>query len=462
MGFRFGRPRRFYRGVRTRLSKYKLFTSSFALRRNIHLEDEKSRRVEPDGQTSAEGDVAESAPAHVFSPDAGMSLAHMDIEQKGMGKKCALDEANALLAALFDRAPYGIVIAGIDGKFIRANTAFQVMTGLNEAELFNHSIESLTHQDDYLANKVLLDQLLSGERASFEIEKRYFLNDSTIWINSFVSTIDNSKCKNRYLVAIVRDITDRKRAEREVSSSQLELRSLYDRLQTIREEERIALAREVHDQLGQILSAAKIDIKLLEDDIRLPNAVLSKRKISTELHSARVSLEKAIESVRRIATELRPPELDAQGLGAAIEWHSLDFERRTKIKCRVEILTGIDEPEGVIATALFRIFQEATTNVLRHAKARNVRVSLGYRGNAALLRVYDDGIGIKLTRTESARSLGIRGMHERAAALKGKVVVAAVQPRGTLVSAKIPMGKKDDGFGEGQKLTLASYAGGKM
>ncbi|MES2024898.1 MAG: PAS domain S-box protein [Pseudomonadota bacterium] len=211
------------------------------MRRNIHLEDEKSRRVEPDEQTSAEWDVAESAPAHVLSPDAGMSLAHTDIEQKGMGKKCALDEANALLAALFDRAPYGIVIAGIDGKFIRANTAFQVMTGLNEAELFNHSIESLTHQDDYLANKVLLDQLLSGERASFEIEKRYCLNDSTIWINSFVSTIDNSKCKNRYLVAIVRDITDRKRAEREVSSSQLELRSLYDRLQTIREEERISV-----------------------------------------------------------------------------------------------------------------------------------------------------------------------------------------------------------------------------
>ena len=195
-----------------------------------------------------------------------------------------MDDAHALLSALFDRAPYGIVIADAEGKFIRANTAFQVMTGLSEAELFNHSVESLTHQEDYPANKVLLDQLLNDERTSFEIEKRYCLNDATIWINSFVSTIESRKNNSRYLVAIVRDITDRKRAEREVSSSQLELRSLYDRLQTIREEERIDLAREVHDQLGQILSAAKIDIKLLEDDIRLPNTILSRKKIATELH----------------------------------------------------------------------------------------------------------------------------------------------------------------------------------
>jgi signal transduction histidine kinase len=237
------------------------------------------------------------------------------------------------------------------------------------------------------------------------------------------------------------DITDRKAAEQEISCSQKELRILYDRLQSAREEERIALAREVHDQLGQTLSAAKIDIKLLEEDVRSPDAPLSRQKIAAELGSASHSIETAIQSVRRIATELRPPELDDHGLGAAIEWHAADIERRTRIKCSVMVAAAMPQVTGIIAITVFRIFQEAMTNVLRHAQASQVWITLDRHADAIRLRVRDNGTGIAPARERSARSLGIKGMRERAALVGGKLVIGRLRPRGTLVAVRVPLGK---------------------
>jgi signal transduction histidine kinase len=241
------------------------------------------------------------------------------------------------------------------------------------------------------------------------------------------------------LAVYICNITDRKCAEQAILSSQKELRILYDRLQTIREEERVALAREVHDQLGQILSAAKIDIKLLEEDIRPVNAPLSRHKISKELRSARLSIEKAIQSVREIAADLRSPELEDHGLFAMIKWHARDFERRTRIKCSITISEALSEPRGLIAVVLFRIFQEATTNILRHAKAGEVWISLDRRGAMILLRVRDNGIGIGPALARSSHSMGIKGMRERVTILKGRLLVSALQPQGTLVSVRIPV-----------------------
>jgi PAS domain S-box-containing protein len=284
-------------------------------------------------------------------------IAHAELECRVAERTQELLKASKLLAAVFDRAPGGIAITDIEGNFIRANAAYQELIGYAEPELLAHSMESLTHPEDYPEKKALLQQLLSGERESFEMEMRYRLPDGTvIWVNNFVSKIDDEGHRPRYFVKITQNIADRKRVEREIQSSPRELRMLYDRLQTVREEERVALAREVHDQLGQILSAAKIDIKLLEDDVRPQGAPLSRRKISMELRSARLTIEKAIQSVRKIATELRPPELEDQGLRAAIEWHARDFERRTRIKCSLTVSAAMREPTRLIATALFRIF----------------------------------------------------------------------------------------------------------
>lgn len=352
----------------------------------------------------------------------------------------ALRTASKLLSAVFDRAPGAIAITDIDGRFVRANAAYQRLVGYAENELVGRSMQELADPEDDARKQALLQELRDGRRTSFELEMRYVRRDGwVIWVSNFVSVIDDEQRRPRYFVKITQDITDRKRAEREILASRNALSALYDRLQSVRETERVALAREVHDQLGQILSAAKIDIKLLEDDLRPKDTVLSRRKISTELRSARRTLDKAIQLVRQIATELRAPDIEDQGLHAAIAWHVRDFERRTKIRCHLVLPAGAPEPAGEAASALFRIFQEAMTNVLRHAKASQVWISVTHRKHAVLLRVRDDGAGISRKHARSAHSIGLVGMRERASLVEGRLLIGPARGGGTLVSAKIPI-----------------------
>lgn len=354
----------------------------------------------------------------------------------------ATKDASTLLTAVFDKAPGGIAITDLGGRFVRANAAYQSMVGYSEQELSGMTMESIALPEDFSLKKALLERLLEGQCKSFQLELRYIRRDgSTVWFQNFVSTIDDERGRPRYFVKIAQDISDRKRAEAEIISSQQELRILYERLQSVRQEERISIAREVHDQLGQILSAAKIDIKLLEDDLRPSNVPLSRRKIATELRSARRTLEQAIQQVGKIATDLRPPELEDQGLYTAISWHARDFERRTRIPCNVKLPREMREPTGLTAVTLFRILQESMTNILRHAHANHVWICLGRRGDAVLMRVLDDGIGISARQVRSSRSIGVTGMRERAAIANGRLGVRAIRDGGTLVSALIPLSR---------------------
>jgi signal transduction histidine kinase len=200
--------------------------------------------------------------------------------------------------------------------------------------------------------------------------------------------------------------------------------------------ERTALAREVHDQLGQTLSAAKIDLRLLEDVILTRWPELQPEEVARELHGANGMLDRALQIVRQIATELRAPELD-QGLYAALEWHARDFEQRTRIRTSIELGAGLPQPDRAAAEALLRIFQEALTNVLRHAHAREVRMTLERRGERLLLRVRDDGVGIVRGKPVRTGALGITGMRERATLAQGRLLVGPLKPRGTLVSALV-------------------------
>ncbi|GGE75681.1 hypothetical protein GCM10008020_20430 [Massilia psychrophila] len=354
-----------------------------------------------------------------------------------------LREANRLLAAVFDRAPGGIAITDTLGRFVRANPAYQALAGVTEQALLGRTVADLTVASDYPAAAEKIAALEGGAVDSAQMEVRCRRADgSVIWIHNFVSIIADGAGRARYFVHVASDITERKRVEAGRRAAQDELNVLYQRLQTVREAERTALAREVHDQLGQILSAAKIDVKLLEGDIRVHGTALAPEKIIAELHSAGVTLDRAMQLVRDIATELRAPELDGQGLYAAIEWHARDFERRTRVSVHLELGAGLAQPVRAAGEALLRIFHEALTNVLRHAHASCVWVSVEQRGAALLLRVRDDGSGIARQRARAVcfdGSLGIIGMRERAALAHGRLRVGPLTPRGTLVSALIPM-----------------------
>jgi len=366
--------------------------------------------------------------------------AHAELERRVAERTEALRAASGLLGAVFDRAPGGIALSDGNGRIVHANAAYAALVGLDAASLRERSLQDWIEPAGLERLEAGRRRLLAGEADSFEEEVRYRCPDGRrVWVAHFVSLIAPLWQGERCFVTIARDVTARKRGEAESETARQELRTLYERLQSVRENERKALAREVHDQLGQILSAAKIDIKLLEDDLRDDTRPMVRGAIIGELGSASATLERAIGLVREIATELRAPELDEQGLYAAITWHVHDFERRTRIACHVTFEPARPHPSRPASAALLRILQEAMTNVLRHAQATKVWVSLERRANLLVLRVRDDGVGIQRAHLRRGASLGLQGMRERAELVDGKLLAGPLSPRGTLVSVRVPL-----------------------
>lgn len=377
---------------------------------------------------------------HRKTAEQAMVEANARLEHRVHERTRELHDATQLLAAVFDRAPGGIAITSVEGAYLRVNPAYAAMLGYDVASLAQRRLEELVDPVDYREAAPWLERVLSGELGSCETEMRFRrAGGETIWVLSFLSVIDKGPRQPRYLVHIARDVTRRRSREAERRAAQEELKALYHRLETVREMERAALAREVHDQLGQILSAAKIDLRLLEDLVFAHWPALDPDHMARELRGASATLDRALQIVRQIATALRAPELDGQGLYAALEWHAHDFEQRTRIRIVLEMEAGLPQPVRPVAEALLRIFQEALTNVLRHAQAGEVRVTLERRGARLLLRVRDDGRGIKRGRPARAGALGITGMRERAALVHGRLLVGPLAPCGTLVSALVPM-----------------------
>jgi len=222
-------------------------------------------------------------------------------------------------------------------------------------------------------------------------------------------------------------------SEERLQRSHDQLRALTARLQSVREEERTRIAREVHDELGQALTGIKLDLSWLAG--RLPGVRALQRKIkSTSAH-----IDATIQAVRRIATELRPGVLDSLGLAAAIDWQAADFQARTGIRCDVKISV----PEGLLdrdfSTVCFRIFQETLTNIIRHARATRVEIELAQDRRNLVLIVRDNGRGISEKDVIHNRSIGLIGMRERAAQLGGEVTFLGRPDRGTTVTMRVPL-----------------------
>jgi signal transduction histidine kinase len=223
------------------------------------------------------------------------------------------------------------------------------------------------------------------------------------------------------------------RAEQELHRSFGQLRELAARLQSVREEERARVAREIHDELGQALTAIKIDLAFLLRALRA-----DQKQEWEKAESILKLVDQTILSVRRIGTELRPGILDDLGLVAAVEWAAEEFEARTGTKCRLDLPDDdiVIDPERT--TAIFRIFQETLTNITRHAEATHVDGRLGREGGNIMLEVRDNGRGIGEEELSTGRSLGILGMRERALLLGGELTISGTPGKGTIVRLRIP------------------------
>ncbi len=236
------------------------------------------------------------------------------------------------------------------------------------------------------------------------------------------------------VVVAFRNITERKQAEQYLKASNERLRALSTQLQNIREEERIAISREVHDELGQALAALKMDLSWLNG--RLP---AEQEQMHQRIRPMLQLIDKTIQSVRSLCSELRPGILDALGLMAAIEWETGEFQRRTGVKCR--LITKIKDFNlgRERNTMIFRILQETLTNISCHAKASNVRVELKNQDGQLIMEVKDNGKGIAQADIADPKSLGILGMQERAHLFRGELDINGISGKGTTVTLRMPI-----------------------
>ena len=230
-----------------------------------------------------------------------------------------------------------------------------------------------------------------------------------------------------------KEMRGRERAEEDQRRSFQQLRALAARMQTAREEERARVAREIHDQLGQALTAIRIDLTVL-----LPKAPANAEPNLQRQETVFRLLDEAIHSVRRIATDLRPGVLDDLGLAAAIEWAVEEFQARTGVEGYVRLPDADIALDAERATALFRILQEALTNIARHAKATRATVRLAKEEGNLWLEIRDNGGGIREEQLAGGRSLGILGMRERAILLGGELNISGSPENGTTVKVRIP------------------------
>ena len=243
----------------------------------------------------------------------------------------------------------------------------------------------------------------------------------------------------RLVAGLVLDVTERKQAEEELNHSREQLRSLAAHLQSIREQERTRISREIHDELGQMLTGLKMDLAWIDKRIAaLPDAD-ARTPIAGKVKSMFSLLDVMVKSVRKISAELRPGALDDLGLLPAMEWQSREWQSRTGIECHLHSTLGdlVVPPE--VGTAVFRIFQESLTNVARHAQATRVDVQLQADAETIWMELKDNGRGITDEELRHSKSLGLVGMRERATMLGGDFRIEGAAGQGTSLKIRIPM-----------------------
>ena len=244
---------------------------------------------------------------------------------------------------------------------------------------------------------------------------------------------DTSYGKPLHLL-LFEDVTQSTKDHQNLARSQKQLRSLSRHLESIREEERARIAREIHDELGQILTALKLDLSWIGLKLDTGQKTL-KDKADSMAHN----IDSAIRTVQKISGELRPGLLDDLGLEAAIEWQAGKFTEQTGIRCSIDMPSENLNFSSKLATNLFRILQETLTNIARHAKAGRAWIRLEKKKNEITLTIRDNGVGLPPYKINHPLSLGLTGIRERVIYCGGEIEFQSGKPKGTIVKVKVPL-----------------------
>ena len=349
------------------------------------------------------------------------------VQGPGGEKVFTLEGADHIYRVFLERMNEGAAILGRDHTVLHCNRRFARLLGAGLQSVIGSSLHDLVWPGDHARLNTLL-RCAARRNCRGEARLRS-QNGAPVPVQLSLNPL---RLKTRAVCLIVSDLSEVKRAEQELRASSEQLRNLAARLLSIREEERTRIAREVHDELGQSLTAVKMDLSWLAGRLSPGDGPLLGRIRST-LQLA----DSTLQSVRRISTELRPGVLDL-GLAAALEWQVREFQARTGIRCRLR-LSGQEVVAPDVSTALFRILQEALTNVARHAGATRAEVVLKKQPDTLVLQIRDNGRGFNPANSSSSKSLGLLGMRERSAILGGRVDLSSAPGKGTRVTARIPL-----------------------
>ncbi|MCX7880000.1 MAG: PAS domain S-box protein [Ignavibacteria bacterium] len=334
-------------------------------------------------------------------------------------------------------------IKGLILKISNENRILEVLgwaedlTGFTTQDLVSGKINlnELVHIDDRHKVFKTFSEALHFPNYKNSIDFRIVKPSGEIkWVESQIENAIDERGKIQYAQLILYDITEQKLIEEQLKNSQEQMRNLALYFESLREEEKKRLAFEIHDELGHVLTAMKLELSWLLKKQYLREDVLHER-----LHKLIEMIDSTIRKVRSISSQLRPSVLDHFGIVAAIEWQAKEFQKQTAVRCRLNITKQeiqLAEPKAI---AVFRIFQEILTNVARHSNATRVDINLDVDSNNLILTVSDNGKGIKPEDISTNRSLGIVGMKERANAVNGKLQIQGISNVGTTVTLTIPI-----------------------
>lgn len=342
------------------------------------------------------------------------------------------------LSIAVEQSPVAICITNPEGIIEYVNPRVIQLTGFTADELINENTRVFGSGEKPKQEYVEMWQIIkSGSIWSGELHNKK-KNGELYWESTTISPIFDTAGQISHFLSIKEDITDRKRAEIALNNSEVLLRKFASHLQNVREEEKVAIAREIHDDLGQTLVALKIDMGLLKNNVAKFNASIDSQDILAKFDNILSLTDRTIKTARRIMNGLRPVLLEMNGFISAATSYVLEFEDRHQINCEFISEISSIEMNSQQSLSFFRILQESLNNIAKHSKATSVKIYFRNESNKLILEIIDNGIGFDKDSCGRQDSYGMIGMNERVVLLEGELDIISEIDKGTCVRVEIP------------------------
>lgn len=367
----------------------------------------------------------------VYPNEAGLAIFLRDISEEKKAER-QIKESEELYRKIVETAQEGIWMIGSDGKTTFVNSTMAKILGYERQEMIGKDFLHFLHED---SKSLLSRSITAGENSGIPKTDVSFItkDGQQKWVIVNFSSLYKED-QHTGTLAMIMDITERKKKEQELRDSHQQLRALASRLQTIREEERASLAREIHDELGQQLTALKMDIYWL-----YKNLPAGDERLRMKADAVMKLVNETLPKIEKKAIELHPSLLHDLGLLAAIEWQNKQFRSRHEAMIDFTARGSDESVSQEVAIALYRIYQEALTNIMRHAKASKITTTFIQNSHSIQLTIADNGLGFEPGKIDKKKSLGLLSMQERCVVIGGKCDITSFPEKGTVISVYVPI-----------------------